>query len=114
MNKNLTKKEIVDKTAQYPTSLATLVLSYGINPKYLSNIDKTEFWGLNKLYLISEIYDVPFLKKFIINYLETRVSVGAQGRKDIVEITKRASQKLLQEFYERMKTFTEREKKLGE
>jgi hypothetical protein len=109
MSDKLKKKEIVDKTAQYPTSLATLVLSYGINPKYLSNLDKTEFWGLNKLYLISEIYDVPFLKKFIINYLEIRVSVEGQGRKDIVEITKRSAQKLLQEFYERMKTYREKE-----
>jgi len=109
-NKNkLTKKEIVDKTAQYPTSLATLVLSYGINPKYLSNIDKMELWDLNALYIISEIYDVPWLKKVIINYLEMRVSVNAQGRKDIVEITKRSAQKLLQEFYERFKTYREKE-----
>jgi hypothetical protein len=108
MNK-LTKKEILDKTAQYPTSLATLVLSYGINPKYLSNLDKMEFWDLNALYIISEIYDVPWLKKVIINYLEMRVSVNAQGRKDVVEITKRSEQKLLQEFFEKIRTYKEKE-----
>ena len=107
-DKEISKKDIIEKSAQYPTSLANLILTYGINPKYLSYLEKSEFWGLNKILLIAEIYHIDFLKDFVRNYIEMRVSVEGRGRKDVVEITKRASQKLLQEFYEKMKTYTER------
>lgn len=107
--KELSKKEIVEKAAQYPTSLANLILTYGINPKYLSYLEKTEFFELMNLIMIADIYGVEYPKKFVKEYIEMRVSMEGRGRKDVVEISKRASQKLLQEFYERMKTYREKE-----
>jgi len=43
---------------------------------------------INTLDVIAQLYDIPFLKKYVDGYMELLTSIGGKGRKDIVDISK--------------------------
>jgi hypothetical protein len=92
------KIEEIEKLAPYPESLAIYMLSFGSDPMAMSNISKEEFWGLMKLRIISKIYNIPRLEDVVNDYLKLRVSVGGQGRKDIIQVTTKESQQKQKSF----------------
>jgi hypothetical protein len=96
---NKKKKDILEKIARYPDSLAINMLSYNFNLLCLSNISKKELKALMRLYLLSKLFNIPLFKDFIKTYLQMRVSVNGQGRKDIIEIiTKKPKRKSSQDL----------------
>jgi len=64
---------------------------------------------LTTIDVISQLYDIEFLKNWVTNYAEWRTSGGGQGRQDIVDITK-FSYKQQKEFQSELLTMLGRNK----
>ncbi len=51
-------------------------------------LDKRQVGLITTLDVIAQMYDIPFLKKYVDWYAEWMTSLNAMGRKDIVDISK--------------------------
>jgi len=81
-------KHRIGKEESDYSKVAYLLLNEQFKRRKTALNDVKQFGLLASLDVIAQIYDIPFLRKYVDYYMELLTSINARGRTDIVDISK--------------------------